>query len=118
MKSTTLAALIGSAFVTLSACDMPGSDQPSVVDALLDKSLTTDNGAMLVIQSGGTMSGTIRGEQVVGEYTANATEICSTYSAPDFLTGREFCSVPEITGNTVVFQRRDGSTSPVYTIGG
>jgi len=89
----------------------------SVVAPLIGKRLVGDN-ITFIINADGTMSGTARGEAVVGTYEANAKETCSTYTAPAFLTGREFCSTPLIKGNTVVFNRRDGSQSQVYTIKG
>lgn len=91
--------------------------QGTVVDALVGKRLVTET-ATFIIQPNGTMGGTIRGETVVGTYTADSTQTCSTYSAPEFLTGRDWCSVPVISGNTVIFNRTDGTQSPVYEIQG
>ena len=90
----------------------------SAIDALIGKELVSENGTVFLFNADGTMGGSLGGEDVVGEYRADATEVCSTYSAPEQLTGQQFCSVPEIEGNTVVFNRRDGSQSQTYTIGG
>lgn len=91
------------------------STAKTVVGPLIGKRLVGDN-VTFIINADGTMGGTFRGEPVVGTYQANAKESCSSYSSPKSLTGREFCSTPVISGNTVVFNRRDGSKSPVYTI--
>lgn len=95
--------------------------KPAVTESayapLIGKQLVSD-GVTFIINADGTMSGQARGEAVVGTYKIDGDESCSIYTAPEFLTGREFCSVPTITGNTVVFNRRDGTTSPVYTIKG
>ncbi|MCT4559114.1 MAG: hypothetical protein N4A61_13780 [Pelagimonas sp.] len=92
--------------------------QPTVADPLIGKRLMTDKGALIILGADGSVGGEINGKAVVGTYSANATEMCSTYSAPDFLKDKEFCSTPVISGSTVVFQRRDGSSSPVYNIKG
>ncbi len=118
------------AAVTLSGCntdtemtDAPKSEEAmamavgTVVDPLIGKRLVSE-AATFIINADGTMGGEIRGEAIVGTYVANATETCSTYSAPEFLTGRDWCSVPEIDGDTVIFNRRDGTTSPAYAIQG
>ncbi|MEH6478396.1 MAG: hypothetical protein V7727_22075 [Sneathiella sp.] len=117
---TTIA--IAATFV-LSACDTTTSSGTTsspagiekVSDPLVGKRLVSGT-STLIINPDGTMGGEIREEAVVGTYTSNEKEICSTYSSPDFLTGKEFCSVPVIVGDTVVFNRRDGSQSPAYTI--
>ncbi len=89
----------------------------SVVTPLIGKRLVGET-ATFIINADGTMGGNVRGEAVVGSYVATSTETCSTYTAPEFLTGREWCSVPVIEGNTVVFNRADGSQSPTYEIQG
>lgn len=101
--------------LALTAC-APAEDGPSVVDTLIGKTLTTDAGTVFVFNSDGTVGGMFRGEEVVGTYDANGKEVCSIYTAPELLTGREYCSVPEIVDNTVIFNRRDGSQSGLYTI--
>ncbi len=89
----------------------------SVVAPLVGKRLVSGD-ITFIINADGTMGGEARGEPIVGVYKATATESCSTYTSPEFLTGREFCSSPVISGDTVIFNRRDGSQSPVYTIEG
>jgi hypothetical protein len=89
--------------------------EPTVMDPLIGKSLVGEN-ITFIVNADGTMGGTARDLPVVGTYSANAAETCSTYSSPEFLAGREFCSIPIISGDTVVFNRRDGSQSQVYTI--
>lgn len=84
---------------------------------LIGKRLVSEE-ATFILNTDGTMGGMIRGEAVVGTYKINGDESCSTYTAPEFLTGREFCSVPAFSGNTVVFNRRDGTKSATYTIEG
>jgi len=71
-----------------------------------------------IFNANNTVGGQLNGQPVVGTYTANANEVCSAYTAPQRLAGQELCSVPVIDGGTVVFNRRNGSSSPVYTIGG
>lgn len=118
MKSTLIFALTGVALVSLSACMAPApADGSDAAAQFVGKTLTSDGGTVFLFQSGGVVGGSFRGESpIVGTYTATATEICSTYTAPQQLAGREFCSTPVVSGNTVVFNRRDGSQSPAYAI--
>lgn len=93
-------------------------ERPSAADQFIGKSLVAEDGTTFLFQPAGVVGGTIRGEDIVGTYTSSATEICSTYSSPDFLTGREFCSTPDVSAGVVVFNRRDGSQSQAYRIDG
>lgn len=104
---------------TLAGC-MSGAaiKEATVVDPLVGKRLVSSSGNVFLIKPDGTMGGKIRGEDVVGTYTASSTETCSVYTAPAFLVGKEYCSVPAIDGDTVVFNRRDGTKSAVYKIEG
>lgn len=105
--------------VTLGACDTATSTQaPTVVDPLIGKRLAAADGTVFLIQPDGTMGGQLGGAEIVGTYTANATESCSVYTAPEQLTGREFCSTPQIEGDTVIFLRRDGTKSQPYKVTG
>ena len=114
-----------SAVLVLGACTTDSMDKsagmskpaPTVVEPLIGKRLVGDN-ITFVMNADGTMGGTARDEDVVGVYKATAKESCSTYSAPEFLTGREYCSTPRISGNTVMSDRRDGSTSQEFKIEG
>ncbi len=119
---STLAAIATVAL--LSACMSDGNETASseprkttAVDALIGKRLVNGD-VTFIINADGTMGGNIKGEKIVGTYKATATESCSTFTAPQNLTGREFCSTPVISGDTVVFNRRDGSNSPTYKING
>jgi len=102
----------------LSACTetptAPGSD---VVAPFVGKTITSEGGTSFNFLPDGTIEGVFRGsEPIVGTYTSSEREVCSVYTSPKQLTGREYCSVPDIDGSTVVFNRRDGSQSPVYQI--
>lgn len=93
------------------------SSAPTVVDPVIGKTLTVGN-AFFVLNADGTLTGqNPDGDAIIGTYTANATEICSAITTPPGFAG-ERCSVPVYDGNTVLFNRRDGSQSPVYTIEG
>lgn len=123
MKFTTL--IIGCAALGLTGCMNTESTEMAVKPAMSDSAYAPLIGKRLVsgdttfiLNADGTMGGEINGQTVVGTYKITGDESCSTYTAPDFLTGREYCSVPAITGNTLVFNRRDGTQSPVYTIEG
>lgn len=113
------------ALVALAACDAPspqaGSTSvavaPTVVTPLLGKRLV-DNDITFIINADGTMGGEFKGKPIVGIYKADSNVSCSTYTAPKELTGREFCSRPVISGNTLVFHRQDGSKSSTYEIHG
>ncbi|WP_425041176.1 hypothetical protein [Primorskyibacter sp. S187A] len=110
---------LAAAALALAACapeeEMMMSDAAA---PYVGKQLVSDDGTVFLFGADGTVGGTIRGEAIMGSYSATAKEICSTYSAPDFLTGREYCSTPVQNGNTVVFNRRDGSSSQPYEIKG
>ncbi|MGH1415335.1 MAG: hypothetical protein ACRBB0_17735 [Pelagimonas sp.] len=117
-----VAPLIAAAFA-LGACqsttDAPMEKAPtSMIAPLIGKTLVAETGATFVYNADGTVSGEMRNLPVAGVYTINAKDTCTVFSAPDQLKGQEFCSKPEINGNTVVFHRRDGSTSPKYEIKG
>ena len=95
---TTAAAVM----VTLAGCTTDSMDKSAemakpdatVVDSLIGKSLVNDSGNVTFkIMPNGIMGGSMMGEDIVGVYKANAKEICSTYSAPKRLTGREYCSI-------------------------
>ncbi|PUB08445.1 hypothetical protein [Yoonia sediminilitoris] len=114
MKNHFAAATL--ATLALAGCATEPSS--SVVDQFYGKSLVSASGDVFTFSPDGTVGGEIRGEPIAGEYSATATEVCSTYTTPERLAGSEFCSTPAITGDQVVFQRRDGSQSQVYTIKG
>ncbi|MEM0946339.1 MAG: hypothetical protein AAGK37_02965 [Pseudomonadota bacterium] len=95
-----------------------GTPTAAAVDQFIGKQLVAADGTTFLFAPNGTVGGTFRGEEVVGTYTSDAAEICSTYTMPEALTGREFCSTPSVDGNSVVFNRRDGSQSALYTIQG
>ena len=105
------------AALSLGACAAE-IDGGTVVDPLLGKRLVHENGVVFIFNPDGTVGGTMAGEDIVGIYSADASEVCSTYTAPERLTGQEFCSTPTIDGDTVVFHRRDGSNSGTYVIDG
>ena len=116
MRYFILAAIAG---LGLTACETTTTQSmvaPTVVDDLVGKRLVNADGGMFVFNADGTMSGMLRGESVVGVYTADANEVCSTYTAPANLTGREYCSKPTYQDNMIVFVRRDGSSSAAYRI--
>lgn len=114
MKKIALIAALSA----LAACTAPATtDGTTAASQFVGKTLTGDGGTVFLFQDGGVVGGSFRGEApIVGTYTATATQICSTYSEPAQLTGREFCSTPVVTGDSVVFNRTDGSQSPAYTI--
>ncbi|PWJ22421.1 hypothetical protein [Jannaschia seohaensis] len=103
----------------LTGCvETDGTSTATTAGAVIDQRLVSDQGDIFLIRSDGTVGGSLRGEPTVGTFTTDGREICSTYTSPPSLTGREFCSVPEIDGNRVIFNRRDGSQSQPYTIEG
>ena len=112
--------LAAASIAVLSGCMSETGTQASVTaaDQFIGKSLVSSDGTVFQFKADGTVGGSARGEAIVGTYTADEREICSTYAQPQFLTGREFCSTPTVNGNTVVFNRRDGSQSSAYTIEG
>jgi len=123
MKWTTLPIFLAVG-LTLGACaptaqnpDVTSSQGTTAVDRFVGKRLVASE-AVFLYKDDGTIGGTLRGERVVGTYTADARELCSTYSEPEILRNREFCSTPAFDGNEVVFTRRDGSQSVLYRIEG
>ena len=113
----TLAAV---SLLALGACTPePTMDKPTGLDLIKDKRLVGGDGTVFLINSDGSVGGLFRGEApIVGSYTENDGEICSTYTEPENFRDLKVCSVPDVTGNTVVFNRRNGSQSQPYTIGG
>ena len=108
--------LIAASLAVLAAC-APETDGGTVTDQFIGKSLVSADGTTFIFNADGTIDGSFRGTApITGVYSANSSEVCSTYSSPKQLTGREFCSAPVVSGDTVVFNRRDGSQSPPYTI--
>ena len=115
--SFTLIALVAACNTTTDPA--PGeTPAATAADPLIGKTLTGPQ-ATFIFNADGTVGGSFRDDPIVGVYTASATEVCSTYSAPaNFADLGEICSKPAISGDQVVFNRRDGSTSPTYSIGG
>lgn len=105
--------------LALGACETTtGMQEASAVTPLLGERLVAENGTEFLFNADGTVGGEIDGAPIAGTYTAEGGEICSTYTAPPSLAGQEFCSVPSIEGDAVTFDRRDGSQSQSYVIGG
>ena len=120
MMKFSLAALLA---LGLGACAVPVAEEPvsqgaSAVEPLVGKRLVAENGTVFIFNADGTVGGSLGGSPVIGAYTATASQVCSTYSSPENLTGQEFCSVPNITDDTVIFDRPDGSQSQLYSIEG
>lgn len=119
-----ISTLIASSVLLLGACQstttapMEAIPTGSVISPLIGKTLVSESGASFVYNADGTIGGNMSGEAVTGTYTVHATDACSVFATPANLKGKEFCSTPKINGDTVVFHRRDGSTSPAYKIGG
>ncbi len=86
------------------------------LDDIIGKSLVSDNGTVFIVGADGTMGGTLNGEQVVGVYVREGSAMCSTYTSPKTLSGREFCSTPVFENGTVVFHRRDGTKSQTFRV--
>lgn len=84
------------------------------VNQFIGKPLVNEEGTTFLFNADGTVGGSFRGEDVVGVYESTATEICSSYTAPEALDGLSVCSTPDVTGNQVVFNRRNGSQSDPY----
>ena len=109
----------------VSACDdstemmstPAAAPQGTVVTPLIGKTMTAGS-AIFIFNSDGTVGGSLRGDPIVGVYDVNGQVVCSTYTSPDALVGREFCSTPDINGDKVIFNRVDGTQSPEYTISG
>lgn len=85
------------------------------VDPLIGKRLVGER-ATFLFNADGTVGGTFDGNLIVGTYTSDAQEICSEYTAPENFVNLKPCSKPAINGDTVVFNRRDGSRSATYRI--
>jgi len=103
--------------LALSACMSTTADQATVADNIVGRQLVTEDGSTIIVNADGTVGGAIGGNPVVGTYVANAKEMCSVYTSPERLVGREFCSTPVFNDDgTMTFTRRDGSSSPIYTI--
>jgi len=111
------------AIFALAACQTTTSsstsEQPTAVDALIGKTLVAGD-STFIFNSDGTVGGNIgSGAAIEGTYSATATEVCSSYSAPARLADLgQLCSVPVISDGTVIFNRTNGSQSPLYTIEG
>ena len=118
MKKLSITAV--ASVILLSACaSEPAAPEAKAVDPFVGKQLVSANGEVVFEYSAdGTVGGVFRGADVMGVYTSDATEICTTFSAPEQLTGREYCSTPDFQDGTGVFNRRDGSQSAVYTVAG
>ena len=95
---------------------VPAASAVNTIDEVIGKRLVAKNGTVFLIREDGTMGGTLNGEEVIGVYTRNGNEMCSTYTSPKSLSKGEFCSTPVIKKGTVVFNRRDGSKSRIYNI--
>lgn len=95
----------------------------TAADPLVGKTLISDDPdfpSVLVLNADGTLGGTARARgAVAGTYTANAREVCTTFSLPGRLAqlGR-VCIIPVIEGDTVVFKQSNGARSVTYTIQG
>lgn len=96
------------------AASVPAS--ASAVAPFLGKQLIAENGTVFTFSNDGVVGGTLDGAPIVGVYSATASEVCSIYTAPERLSGREYCSTPQIDGDMVIFVRRDGSRSQQYRI--
>ncbi len=121
MKTTSV--FLAAAALLLTACqsttDASMEKAPtSVIAPLVGKTLTAEGGATFIYNADGTVNGSMRDKPVSGVYTVHATDACTVFSAPEQLKGKEYCSTPKIEGDTVVFHRRDGSTSAEYKISG
>jgi hypothetical protein len=118
LKTRKTLALI--ALLATSACmETSGTaENANAATPLVGKTLTSANGTIFTFDGNGNVGGALDGSTIVGTYEADAIQICSTYSEPARLAGSEFCSVPDIDGDTVIFRRTDGSQSQPYTISG
>lgn len=102
--------------IAFSGAALAGSG-PSVVDAFVGKKIASKSGTVFEYLADGTIGGLLRGETPIkGVYTADAEKVCTTYSAPEMLAGKERCSKLELNGKTIIFIRGDGSKSKPYTI--
>lgn len=121
MKSFSI--MIAAAALSLSACqsstDASMVKAPSsVIAPLIGKTLVAESGASFIYNADGTVGGSMGDETVAGTYIVHTTDACTVFASPAQLKGKEFCSTPKISGDTVTFHRRDGSTSPTYKITG
>lgn len=119
----TISLMIAAAALSLSACQSTTNASmdkapTSVAAPLIGKTLALESGDSIILNADGTVGGQIRGGEVSGTYVATAKDLCSVYTSPDVLKGKEFCSVPKIDGDTVIFHRSNGTTSPTYNIQG
>ena len=115
IRSLASLAILG---LSLTACMPADTPTQTAASPFIGKQLVAENGTVFFFGADGTLGGTLGGEAIVGTYETNGAEICSTYTAPATLADREFCSTPAIDGTTVIFNRRDGSTSQPYEITG
>ena len=97
---------------------MSDVDTANAAESFVGKRIVAENGTVFAFGEDGTIGGSFRDQPVVGTYFIDGDAICSTYTAPEPLAGRDYCSVPDITGDTVVFNRRDGTQSGIYRIEG
>lgn len=116
MNQIVFKGAIVAAVLAVAGCMETGTEaKPTVMDPLKGKTIQSET-ATFIIGADGTMGGTMRNQDIVGVYKADDKVSCSTYTAPDVLTGREWCSVPVVAGDTVVFHRTDGTKSPEFKI--
>lgn len=108
--------------LALAACTTPSTPfDPGVAGQFVGKTLTTVDGSttFLFLPDGVVGGNTSSGDPIVGTYAPDGEKVCSSYSAPEQLAGLgTICSTPVVDGDTVVFNRTDGSQSPVYEISG
>ena len=117
-------AVLALSALALGACSEVVSTQDAAtaestaIDRLIDTRISTPSGTFFLFRPGGVVEGgTSNGDPIVGTYVADASEVCSTLTAPASIAG-EYCSMPVYDGDTVIFHRRNGTKSPLYTIGG
>ncbi len=87
------------------------------VDPFLGKRLISGQ-ATFLFKADGSVGGSFDGNAIVGTWRSDESEICSEYTAPENFVNLKPCSKPVVSGDTVVFNRRDGSQSAVYRIEG
>ena len=105
------------AMLVLAGCvSSPQSKSPTAADGLIGKRLSASSGQVFLLNPDGSVGGrTSAGQAIVGTYRANSTEICTKVTAPPAVSG-DYCSIPVINENTVIFNRRDGTRSDLYLI--
>jgi len=119
MKKLAAAA---AALFAIGACTETPTEEsfdPGAAEQFIGKKLTTEDGrSTFLFFANGTVGGNTRtGAAIEGTYSARGDLICSSYTAPSNLIDLgEICSKPAIEGNTVVFNRTNGSQSPRYVI--